>query len=408
MPPKAADKQKKAADKARAGVRPPNLDDKTFGLKNKNKSVKVQQYVKTLESSLEAAQRKKMGTDAKAAKKDQKEREAQRQKELDELFAEAIKQPKVPVGVDPKSIVCEFFRHGKCTKGFKCKFAHDLAVERKGGKIDIFSDRREDGEEDDMGEWDQEKLEAVVAQKHGAEKGNANRATDIICKFFLDAVEGKQYGWFWQCPNGKDCKYRHALPSGYVLKSQMKELLEAEAANSKSIEDVIEEERAKVDARTPITEEVFKKWAGERAAERKRKRDEELAERKRKGILSGREIFSEEGFLAEDDLGASDVYEREDADAQEAEFEREGARAEAANAAACAAAGRPAGQGAAASAPAPAADAGTVRAANGGGAAAQLSAEDAALFDEDVDDEDIDDDELDELEASLAAKAAVS
>lgn len=44
-------------------------------------------------------------------------------------------------GVDPKSIVCEFFRHGKCTKGFKCKFAHDLAVERKGGKIDIFSDR---------------------------------------------------------------------------------------------------------------------------------------------------------------------------------------------------------------------------------------------------------------------------
>ncbi len=56
--------------------------------------------------------------------------------------------------------------------------------------------RRADGEEDDMGEWDQEKLEAVVAQKHGAEKGNqVNKATDIICKFFLDAVEGKQYGW---------------------------------------------------------------------------------------------------------------------------------------------------------------------------------------------------------------------
>lgn len=34
------------------------------------------------------------------------------------------------------------------------------------------------------------------------------------------------------------------------------ELLEAEAANSKSIEEVIEEERAKVDARTPITEEA--------------------------------------------------------------------------------------------------------------------------------------------------------
>lgn len=29
---------------------------------------------------------------------------------------------------------------------------------------------------------------------------------------------------FWQCPNGKECKYRHALPPGYVLKSQMKVL----------------------------------------------------------------------------------------------------------------------------------------------------------------------------------------
>ncbi len=44
-------------------------------------------------------------------------------------------------GVDPKSMLCEFFRHGQCTKGFKCKFSHDLNVERKGGKIDLFSDR---------------------------------------------------------------------------------------------------------------------------------------------------------------------------------------------------------------------------------------------------------------------------
>ncbi len=33
---------------------------------------------------------------------------------------------------------------------------------------------------------------------------------------------------FWKCPNGADCKYRHALPPDYVLKSQMKELLEEE------------------------------------------------------------------------------------------------------------------------------------------------------------------------------------
>ena len=42
----------------------------------------------------------------------------------------------------------------------------------------------------------------------------------------------------------------------YVLKSQMKELLELEAKNAISIEEEIENERKKVDAKTPITEEV--------------------------------------------------------------------------------------------------------------------------------------------------------
>lgn len=39
-----------------------------------------------------------------------------------------------------------------------------------------------------------------------------------ICKFFLDAVEKSKYGWFWSCPNGEHCKYKHALPPGFVLK----------------------------------------------------------------------------------------------------------------------------------------------------------------------------------------------
>ena len=37
---------------------------------------------------------------------------------------------------------------------------------------------------------------------------------------------------------------------------QVQELLEAEAANVKPIEDEIEDERRKVEAKTPITEEV--------------------------------------------------------------------------------------------------------------------------------------------------------
>jgi hypothetical protein len=40
---------------------------------------------------------------------------------------------------------------------------------------------------------DQEALEKLVAEKHGAE--SRNRPTDIVCRFFLDAVARKQYGW---------------------------------------------------------------------------------------------------------------------------------------------------------------------------------------------------------------------
>eukprot|EP00884_Botryococcus_braunii_P022138 jgi/Botrbrau1/8608/Bobra.0196s0008.1 len=260
MAPKPAAKQNKAQDKAKQTARAKQVEDKTFGLKNKNKSAKVQQYVKTLEKSVQAANNRKAPVDPETQRKAKKAAEEQRQKELAELFAVAIKQPKLPVGVDPKSVVCEHWRHGQCTKGFKCKYSHDLSVERKTAKIDLFSDRRDGGQDEEtMEDWDQDKLESVVKQKHGAE--SVPNRTNIICKYFLDAVENRQYGWFWQCPNGKECKYRHALPPGYVLKSQMKELLEQEAENRKAIEDIIEEERRKVDAKTPITEEVFCKVA---------------------------------------------------------------------------------------------------------------------------------------------------
>ena len=47
-------------------------------------------------------------------------------------------------GVDPKSILCQFFKAGSCQKGAKCKFSHDLDIERKAEKIDLYSDQRKD------------------------------------------------------------------------------------------------------------------------------------------------------------------------------------------------------------------------------------------------------------------------
>ncbi|KAH7537346.1 hypothetical protein FEM48_Zijuj03G0082800 [Ziziphus jujuba var. spinosa] len=253
MPPK----QQSKADMAK---KQKVVEDKTFGLKNKNKSKNVQKYVQNLK---QAVQPKPDATKV-AAKV-------------------AVSQPKVPVGVDPKSILCEFFKAGQCTKGFKCKFSHDLNVQRKGEKIDIYSDKR-DGE-DTMEDWDQEKLEKVVESK--TKEYNQNKPTEIVCsfsklesfehifqmtglvcKYFLDAVEKKQYGWFWVCPNGgKDCHYRHALPPGYVLKSQMKALLEEEAEKI-PVEEEIENQRAKVTTTTPMTPELFLQWKKKKMEER--------------------------------------------------------------------------------------------------------------------------------------------
>uniref|UniRef100_A0A803R191 C3H1-type domain-containing protein n=1 Tax=Cannabis sativa TaxID=3483 RepID=A0A803R191_CANSA len=172
MPPK----QQSKADVAK---KQKVVEDKTFGLKNKNKSKNVQKYVQNLKQSVQP----KLDS-AKLTAKKKKEEEKAKEKELNDLFKVAVSQPKVPVGVDPKSILCEFFKVGQCTKGFKCKFSHDLNVQRKGEKIDIYSDKRD---EDTMEDWDQETLEKVIESKKT--EYNQNKPTEIVCKYFLDAVE---------------------------------------------------------------------------------------------------------------------------------------------------------------------------------------------------------------------------
>ena len=83
----------------------------------------------------------------------------------------------------------------------------------------------------------------------------------------------------------------HCSLAGYVLKSQMKELLEEEAKNAKDVTEQIEEERSKVQARTPVTQETFKAWHAMKADAKRKAREEVEQERRKKGILNGREIF---------------------------------------------------------------------------------------------------------------------
>ena len=91
--------------------------------------------------------------------------------------------------------------------------------------------------------------------------GSVPDARSIVCKFFIDAIEESKcaqssldvadlsrYGYFWTCPNGAhdihgpadsagdDCKYVHALPPGFVLKSQKKK--DDDNVQSISLEEV--------------------------------------------------------------------------------------------------------------------------------------------------------------------------
>lgn len=54
---------------------------------------------------------------------------------------------------------------------------------------------------------------------------NINNEMMIVCKYFLDVVEKKFYGWFWYCSGGADCKYKYKLSSGFVFKSEFCERL---------------------------------------------------------------------------------------------------------------------------------------------------------------------------------------
>jgi hypothetical protein len=210
MPPKKGKGANEPAKKA------PTVADKTFGMKNK-KGASAQKTIKQLSANISGtADAKKKAAEKEQLKRDKEAAEAAK-KEAMELF-KPVQVQKVPFGVDPKTVLCQFYKKGHCEKGRKCKFSHDLNVERKTTKIDLAQDPREleaeKRKEETSDDWDEEKLRSVVLSK----KGNQKTTTDKVCKFFIEAVEDGKYGWFWTCPNGGDkCMYQHRLPPGYVI-----------------------------------------------------------------------------------------------------------------------------------------------------------------------------------------------
>ncbi|KAF8155080.1 hypothetical protein BJ912DRAFT_893460 [Pholiota molesta] len=321
MPPKA-----KQASGSSSKVK----EDKTFGMKNKNKSSKVKAEVARIQqqASMAGKSREALEKEKEKALRAKALADEEKRRKEEAALLKPVQTQKVPFGVDPKTVLCAFFKAGTCEKGNKCKFSHDLNVGRKVEKKNLYADSREEKMEDTMDKWDEEKLRSVVLSK----AGNPRTTTDIVCKHFIQAIESQKFGWFWECPNGENCQYRHALPPGFVLKSQKKALEDAAKANVISLEEFLEVERHKLGSNlTPVTPETFAVWKKTRMD---KKQAEEEAQRKAKDVqmsagkssgMSGRDLFqyNPEWFADEDDADGSEDWDLEQYRRQQAEEDEE-------------------------------------------------------------------------------------
>ncbi|KAG8432815.1 hypothetical protein GDO86_017167 [Hymenochirus boettgeri] len=323
-PPVAPQGSKKTDQKKKEKI----IEDKTFGLKNK-KGAKQQKFIKNVTHQVKFGQQNpRLVTQVECEKKTKKDEKKKELLELNDLFRPVVAAQKVSKGADPKSVVCAFYKQGQCTKGDKCKFSHDLSLERKCEKRSVYVDGRdEELEKDTMENWDEKKLEEVVNKKHGeAEKKKPK--TQIVCKFFLEAIENNKYGWFWVCPGGGDmCMYRHALPPGFVLKKDKKK---EEKDEEISLEDLIEKERAALGPNVArITLESFLAWKKRKRQDRIIKSEEEMERRKAdfkagKSLgISGREVFEFRPELVNDDDEEADdtqyIFDKEDSETESIE-----------------------------------------------------------------------------------------
>lgn len=257
------------------------VDEKMFGMKNKGKSAKLKKMANDLEASY---------TKGKAQKPKKKEEES-------DEYEYTVYRPaqKVPVGVDPKAVLCMYARGGQCKKGDKCKFSHDLAA----------AGPAQDKEQ---------------VQPQAADPAGRAAAPEKICRHYIDALKSKKHGPSWKCPNGPSCPNRHMPPEGYSVKDEVEK-----EEGSISLEEYIETERQDLKGpQTPMTAELFNRWKAEQEEVREKRHAEE--ERIKEGNLrlgklvpSGKDLFvyNPDLFVDDEEALEYDYHAREEADVEE-------------------------------------------------------------------------------------------
>ncbi|KAI6178201.1 Zinc finger CCCH domain-containing protein 15-like protein [Aphelenchoides besseyi] len=283
------------------------IEDKTFGLK---KTKKNQHYIQSLQNSV---QNSKQAQAQQAAKKKKEEQDDMR--DLSKIFKPVQEMPKIAADVDPKSVLCVFFKQGLCTKGKKCKFSHDLSVQQKTAKRNLYVDSRDlKGDDEEKAKetnenWDEKQLGEVAEKKHGEKDRKRPNQTEIVSGIVLEIVFmlsrfASTSSMLLRTQNtvgfgnvrmvsllnrelnktiftGEKCIYRHALPPGYVLSKDRKKMEEQKRLEQISLEELIEKERANLSskAQTKVTLETFIAWKKKKLIEKRRK---EAADEKKK------------------------------------------------------------------------------------------------------------------------------
>lgn len=138
--------------------------------------------------------------------------------------------------------------------------------------------------------------------------------SNIVCKFFLEAIKNKVYGLKWQCPNGDDCHYKHCLPKDFVIKSLNKDNQEDMTFDEfHDLEEKIDAERERVALNgTKVTEYTLADWLEKRKIEKEKSYGHKKLELLKK-LKTGRELFNTNKDDFKDDENADDdVYIRED------------------------------------------------------------------------------------------------
>jgi hypothetical protein len=286
MPPKATPTgpSKKTIQKQQDKV----IDDKTFGLKNKNKSKVVQSFVKSVANQVKGG----IGKGGES-------------KRIADEFAQKAAKAKEE---EKKAFLNTLFKTVKKVQEEAEEEEEVEQVEDKYEEIDFYTDHREQvysGVQEGDEEW-----EDLVIWRNNKDK------TEKICRFFLEACEAGKYGWKWGCPNGITCIYKHLLPAGYTLK---RDQIQGEKGDEGGIlEERLELERALLDSGTPVTLERFLKWKEDRKLKKEKETEKKrLDEAKKTGgkglnVLSGKALFSYDPTLFQDDAEALDDKEYEE------------------------------------------------------------------------------------------------